>query len=260
MGKFITPQQYFYLPKNVKYYLEIENERVDKRINKLEDDLEKLKRGELNVSEAPSCQVGASLKMLKKNHGMNHMIIHVSCDENVHVMMETILQGEALIPIPLEEEFIVNVKDSLGHILSWPRHLGKVVAKPMKKHATPVKKDATPVKEDATPLKEEIGSNKKEKETGKMVDGQKEPCDVEEGNDMEEGDGIEKKIKKKEKQNVTLQRMWNRAHMKTRIRIEKSSILKMTAMMADGQATKDDFEVVLTMDELTGAVIVSYMM
>nr|KAJ0214711.1 hypothetical protein LSAT_V11C400212540 [Lactuca sativa] len=29
---------------NVKYYLDIENERVDKRINKLEDDLEKLKK------------------------------------------------------------------------------------------------------------------------------------------------------------------------------------------------------------------------
>ncbi|CAH1412703.1 unnamed protein product [Lactuca virosa] len=71
--------------------------------------------------------------------------------------------------------------------------------------------------------------------------------------------------------------------MNTRMRIEKSSILKMTAMMADGQVTKvdsikvqsendlfgydsytylnwDDFEAVLTMDELTGAVIVSYMM
>ncbi|CAI9282092.1 unnamed protein product [Lactuca saligna] len=71
--------------------------------------------------------------------------------------------------------------------------------------------------------------------------------------------------------------------MKTRIRIKKSSILKMTAMMADGQVTKvdsikvqsendlcgyasyiyltwDDFEVVLTMNELTDAVIVSYMM
>ncbi|CAH1418454.1 unnamed protein product [Lactuca virosa] len=99
---------------------------------------------------------------------------------------------------------------------------------------------------------------------------------------MEEGNGIEKKIKKKEKQNVTLQRRWTRAQMKTRIRIEKSSILKMTAMMADGQVTKvdsikvqsendlfeydsytylnwDDFEAVLTMDELTGAVIMSYM-
>ncbi|CAI9303092.1 unnamed protein product [Lactuca saligna] len=105
---------------------------------------------------------------------------------------------------------------------------------------------------------------------------------MEEGNDVEEEIGIERKIKK-EKQNVTVQRRWTRAQMKTRIRIEKSSILKMTAMMADRQATKvdsirvqsendlfgynsytylnwDDFEAVLTMDELTGAVIVSYMM
>ncbi|CAI9299077.1 unnamed protein product [Lactuca saligna] len=108
------------------YYLEIENERVDKRINKLEDDLEKLKRGVLNVSEAASCH-------------------------------------------------------------------GKLVGKPVKKHATPVKKDETPVK----------------KERG----------------DMEEGNGIEKKNKKKEKQNVTLQRSWTREQMKKRIKIEKSSIL-----------------------------------
>nr|KAJ0198569.1 hypothetical protein LSAT_V11C700374080 [Lactuca sativa] len=209
-------------------------------------------------------------------------------DENIEVMMETILQGEALIPIPLVEEFIMKVKDALGHILSWPRHLvircsdlfffsfRKVVGKPVKKHATPMK-------EGATPLKEEIGSNKKEKGIGKVVDEQKGPCDVEEVDDMEEGNGIEKKIKKKEKQNVTLQRKWTRAQMKTMIRIEKSSIFKMNAMMADGQGTKvdsikvqsesdifgydsytylawDDFEVVLTMDELTGTTIVSYMM
>ncbi|CAI9276860.1 unnamed protein product [Lactuca saligna] len=320
-GRFITPQQYFYLPKNVKYYLEIENERVDKRINKLEDELEKLKRGVLNVSEAASCQIGGVIEDFEKqphNESLDNSCllavefaanvvakgtIMKASDENIEVMIETILQGEALVPFPLEEEFIVKVKDALGHILSWPRHLvircsdlGKVVAKSVKKHATPVKKaatplneDATPVKEDATPPKEEIGSNKKEKGTGKMVDGEKQPCDMEGGNNVEEGNdveevliGIEKKIKK-EKQNVTVQRRWTRAQMKTRIRIENSSILKMTAMMADGQVTKvdsirvqsendlfgydsytyltwDDFEAVLTMDELTGAVIVSYMM
>ncbi|CAH1418455.1 unnamed protein product [Lactuca virosa] len=192
MGKFITPQQYFYLPKNVKYYLEIENERVDKRINKLEDDLEKLKRGVLNVSEAASCQVRGVIEDVEKeprDESLDNSCLlavefaanvvakgtimkYSASDENIEVMMETILQGEALIPIPLEEEFIVKVKDALGHILSWPRHLvircsdlGKLVAKPVKKHATPLKKDATPVKEDATPLKEEIGSNKKEKGT-----------------------------------------------------------------------------------------------
>ncbi|CAH1453970.1 unnamed protein product [Lactuca virosa] len=231
MGKFITPQQYFYLPKNVKFYLEIENERVDKRINKLEDDLETLKRGVLNVSEAASCQVGGVIEVVEKeplDESLDNSCLlaiefalnvvakgtimkYSASDENIEVMMETILQGEDSIPIPLEEEFIVKVKDGLGHILSWPRHLviqctdlGKVVAKPVKKHATPVKKDATRVKEGATPLKEEIRSNKKEKGIGKMVDEQKEPCDVEEVDDIEEGNGIEKKIKKKEKENVTL--------------------------------------------------------
>nr|KAJ0206553.1 hypothetical protein LSAT_V11C500263960 [Lactuca sativa] len=66
MGNFISPQQYFYLPKNVNYYLDIENERVDKRINKLEDDLEKLKRGVLNVSEAASCQIGGVIEDFEK--------------------------------------------------------------------------------------------------------------------------------------------------------------------------------------------------
>ncbi|CAI9259970.1 unnamed protein product [Lactuca saligna] len=307
MRRFITPQQYFYLPKNVKYYLEIENERVE-RINKLEDELEKLKTGVLNVSEAASCQIGGVIEDFEKqphNESLDNSCllavefaanvvakgtIMKASDENIEVMIETILQGEALVPFPLEEEFIVKVKDALGHILSWPRHLvircsnlGKVVAKSVKKHATPVNEDVTPVKEDATPPKEEIGSNKKEKGTGKMVDGEKQPCDMEGGNDVEEVlIGIEKKIKK-EKQNVTVQRRWTRAQMKTRIRIENSSILKMTAMMADGQVTKvdsirvqsendlfgydsytyltwDDFEAVLRMDELTGAVIVSYMM
>ncbi|XP_042751513.2 uncharacterized protein LOC122194595 [Lactuca sativa] len=215
MGKFITPQQYLYLPKNVKYYLEIENERVDKRINKLEDDLEKLKRDVLNVSEAASCQIGGVIEDFEKqphDESLDNSCLlavefaanvvakgtimkYSASDENIEVMIETILQGEALIPFPLEEEFIVNVKDGLGHILSWPRHLvircsdlGKVVAKSVKKHATPVKKaatpvneDVTPVKEDATPPKEEIGSNKKEKGIGKMVDGEKQPCDMEKG-------------------------------------------------------------------------------
>nr|KAJ0211768.1 hypothetical protein LSAT_V11C400208720 [Lactuca sativa] len=163
-----------YLPKNVKYYLDIENERVDKQINKLEDDMEKLKRGVHNVSEAASCQDNSCLlavefaaNIVAKGTIMKYsasdciliiFFIYVT-NENIEVTMETIFQGEALIPIPLEEEFILKVKDALGHILSWPRHLvircsdlGKVVGKPV----TPVKKHATPVKEGATPLKEEI--------------------------------------------------------------------------------------------------------
>lgn len=39
------------------------------------------------------------------------------------VLMQICLQGEALLPIPIEEEFIDKVKDAVGFILSWPRHL-----------------------------------------------------------------------------------------------------------------------------------------
>ncbi|KAI3695431.1 hypothetical protein L1987_78428 [Smallanthus sonchifolius] len=93
-----------------------------------------------------------------------------------------------------------------------------------------------------------------------------------------------KKEKVKENENEKeMQRRMTRARRKTRIRIEKSGILKMTAMMVDGQIsnvdsikvqceddlfgyesytylTWDDFQAVFTLEELTGAVITSYMM
>lgn len=43
--------------------------------------------------------------------------------ENAEVMMDIALQGQAKLPIPIEDEFIVHVSDAVGHILSWPRHL-----------------------------------------------------------------------------------------------------------------------------------------
>jgi hypothetical protein len=38
-------------------------------------------------------------------------------------MMEICLQGEALLPFPLEDEFIEKVKDAVGYIVRWPKHL-----------------------------------------------------------------------------------------------------------------------------------------
>ncbi|CAI9293382.1 unnamed protein product [Lactuca saligna] len=46
--------------------MEIENERVAKRINKLEDDLEKLKRGVFNVFEAARCQLRGVIEDVEK--------------------------------------------------------------------------------------------------------------------------------------------------------------------------------------------------
>lgn len=63
--------------------------------------------------------------------------------------------------------------------------------------------------------------------------------------DQEKEKGIENKSKKKgkemEEQNKTMHRWWTRTHMKTRIRIDKSGILKMTEKMDDGQVSKVDF-------------------
>nr|KAJ0206141.1 hypothetical protein LSAT_V11C500258140 [Lactuca sativa] len=118
MGKFIMPQQYFYLVKNVKYYLDIENERVDKRINKLEDDLEKLKNVYLMFLKPQDNSCLLAIEFAANVVAKGTIMKYSASDENIEVMMETIFQGEALIPIPLEEEFIVKVKDALGHILA----------------------------------------------------------------------------------------------------------------------------------------------
>ncbi|CAI9299081.1 unnamed protein product [Lactuca saligna] len=122
---------------NVKQYLEIENERLDKRIHKHEDDLEKLKRGVINISEVASCQVGGVIEDIEKEPPEESLVVdftanviakgtivkYSASDENIQVMMETILQGDALLPMPPEEELIVKVKDAPGYILCCPRHL-----------------------------------------------------------------------------------------------------------------------------------------
>ncbi|KAI3825697.1 hypothetical protein L1987_07265 [Smallanthus sonchifolius] len=44
MGKFITPNQYFSIPKTIKEYLDIEKKNVDEGFNKIEKELTKLKK------------------------------------------------------------------------------------------------------------------------------------------------------------------------------------------------------------------------
>ncbi|KAI3777726.1 hypothetical protein L1987_47528 [Smallanthus sonchifolius] len=106
MGKFVKPLQYFFEPKTVKQY------SVDERFNKIEEELQTLKK------EDNSCflAVDVASNIVAKGAIMNY-------SENIEVMMEVSIQGEALLPIPLEEEFITNVKDAVGHILTWPRYL-----------------------------------------------------------------------------------------------------------------------------------------
>ncbi|KAI7753393.1 hypothetical protein M8C21_030989 [Ambrosia artemisiifolia] len=70
VGRFVTPQQYFYLPKTVKHYLDKEMQKFDQRFNKLEDEVDKLKRGATYASEAGSANFG-TMKMLKMTHLKN---------------------------------------------------------------------------------------------------------------------------------------------------------------------------------------------
>lgn len=254
-----------------------ENKKLDQRFNKLEDEIEKLKRGGNNVSEGASCQmwdnedfedeppkevidnscylaVDVASNIVAKGTIMKHSV----SDESIEVMMEMCVQGEALLPIPLDEEFIVMVKDAVGHILHWPRHLvircsdlEKVNLKPKGKRAKLLKEE-----EVMAPME-----NKRQRE----VDEEK------------------KKGKEKEKEeDITLKRR-TRAQMLTRQRIESNRVLKMTACMVDNQLTKvetikvqceddlfvnesftyiswEDFQAMFTLDELSGAAITCYMM
>ena len=59
MGKYITPHQYFYLPKTVKEYMASENKKFDNRFSKLEGAVDRLQKNCFNnVSEGASCQWG----------------------------------------------------------------------------------------------------------------------------------------------------------------------------------------------------------
>ncbi|XP_076902989.1 uncharacterized protein LOC143557912 isoform X2 [Bidens hawaiensis] len=140
MGKFVTPSRYFFLPKTVKQYLDVEKKQVDQRFGLLEDEVDKLKRGLNYASEAGSCQMWGNEEFEDEppDEACDHscfLAVDVASnivatgtimgemDENMKVMMECSLKGEFMLPIPLEDELIIQVKDGVGHILSWPRHL-----------------------------------------------------------------------------------------------------------------------------------------
>ncbi|KAI3695492.1 hypothetical protein L1987_78489 [Smallanthus sonchifolius] len=192
--------------------------------------------------------------------------------ENIEVMMEVCVQVEAFLPIPLEEELIMKVKDAVGHILSWPRCL--VI------RCSDLSVELDEVEKENAKQKGKENANKddeivEKKESGKERENEKK--------DDERVDNKIKRGKEKENEKELLQRRMTRAQRKTRIRIEKNVLLRMTAMMVDGQVSKvdskkvqcedglygyesytyltcDDFQAVFTLEEPTDAVITSYTM
>lgn len=59
MGRYVTHKQYFLIPKNVKQYLKQHDERMSKRLKRVEDELATIKRyNSTYASEgASNCQV-----------------------------------------------------------------------------------------------------------------------------------------------------------------------------------------------------------
>ncbi|KAK9058724.1 hypothetical protein SSX86_023566 [Deinandra increscens subsp. villosa] len=203
MGKFVSQQQYFYLPKTVKSYLEDEKKKMQQRLDKVEDDVARLQRGSnFNASEGASCQIWEDKKRaeveVEEEDEAQEELLDNSCylavdvpsnivakgnvendslsgSENIEVMIEICFQGEALLPFPLREEFIEKVKDAPGYILMWPRHLViqcsylKKITKNAKKDiiSLPAKKDEERKHEDKNAKMDDQKGAKKndEKET-----------------------------------------------------------------------------------------------
>ena len=60
MGRYVTPQQYFLIPRNVKQYLKQHDKMWHKRLKAVEDELERRKCASTNASEgASNCQVSS---------------------------------------------------------------------------------------------------------------------------------------------------------------------------------------------------------
>ncbi|KAL4565655.1 hypothetical protein LXL04_029758 [Taraxacum kok-saghyz] len=114
----------------MKNILDRENQKVDKRFNKLEGEIEKLNKkfekiGINNVSEAASnCQM-LDEEDLEDNPDQEdtsyYLAVHFPSNIVAtgslmgQVIMDSFIQGEALLPIPIEEESIFIVKDAIGH-------------------------------------------------------------------------------------------------------------------------------------------------
>jgi hypothetical protein len=54
MGRYITPHQYFLIPKNVKQYLRQHDKKMNQRLRDVEDELARMKRCGSNASEGAS--------------------------------------------------------------------------------------------------------------------------------------------------------------------------------------------------------------
>ncbi|PWA83083.1 ulp1 protease family, C-terminal catalytic domain-containing protein [Artemisia annua] len=157
MGRFVTPHQYFLIPRNVKQYLKQYDKMMNKRLKAVEDELERRRSASTNASEGASNSPTLSDEDEPPNvpSERNDKSCYLAVDDpsnivakgtivkyTVSVTVDTSVQPEALIPNPIPEEFVETVKDAIGYMLSWPSHLvipcsglNKIVAKKKEKKA-----------------------------------------------------------------------------------------------------------------------------
>ncbi|PWA91381.1 transposase, Ptta/En/Spm [Artemisia annua] len=157
MGRFVTPHQYFLIPRNVKQYLRQYDKMMNKRLKAVEDELEIRRCASTNASEGASNSPTLSDEDEPPNvpSERNDKSCYLAVDDpsnivakgtivkhTVSVTVDTSVQPEALIPNPIPEEFVETVKDAIGYMLSWPSHLvipssglNKIVAKKKEKKA-----------------------------------------------------------------------------------------------------------------------------
>ncbi|CAH1440586.1 unnamed protein product [Lactuca virosa] len=254
---------------------------LNQRFETLESEVQTLKRDRVNnVSEGASCVNNENFQddpvedllynscYLAVDTASNIVakgtITNIS-GETFEVLMDRFLNGEAWLPIPVEEEFIVKVKDAVGHILSWPQHLvircsdlEKVAAKPLngvdnevKKYEKRVKKCPQQEKDkykQETPPKPLKGEEKKVRKEEKKVKkrqreenekNKQEPPPIPLKGEERDVKKVEKKVKKCQKQEkeknkqFDTPRMRTRGQKKERTRIETSQVLKLTSRIVD---------------------------
>ncbi|KAE8669016.1 hypothetical protein F3Y22_tig00112261pilonHSYRG00088 [Hibiscus syriacus] len=124
-------------------YLDGEKKKIEKRFNQIEGEIEKLQKGMNHVSEGASYQGWGkadfednppeelfdtscylAIDIASNIAGKGTIVKHNDLSgENIEVMMEMSVQGDALLPFPLDKEFIYKVKDAVGFLVKWPRHL-----------------------------------------------------------------------------------------------------------------------------------------
>ncbi|PWA43927.1 transposase, Ptta/En/Spm [Artemisia annua] len=233
MGRFVTPNQYFLIPRNVKQYLKQYDNMMNKRLKAVEDELARRRSrcASTNASEGGSNSPTLSDEDEPPNvpTERNDKSCYLAVDDPSNIVakgtivkhtgsvtVDTSVQPEALIPNPIPEEFVETVKDAIGYMLSWPSHLvipcsvlNKIVAKKKetkaadqdkKKKAADQDKKKKAADQDKEKRRKTEKEQRKEEQRKEEEDGNRKDEERKEEEKRELGSVIHKKKGKKKRQ------------------------------------------------------------